>query len=40
MPLMLNAGEPVMEYARHEGHRAMENVLSGARPDEEAVWKG
>jgi hypothetical protein len=29
--------EKIMEYACHEGNRAMENILSGARAEEEAV---
>ncbi len=40
MPLTMNDNERIMEYACHEGNRAMENVLSAARADEEAVRKG
>ena len=36
MPLTLNADEPIMEYACHEGNRAMENMLSAARAEERA----
>jgi hypothetical protein len=37
MPLTRNAGERIMEYACHEGNRAMANMLSAARADEKAV---
>jgi len=40
MPLTMNDEEKIMEYACHEGNRAMENILSGARADEEAVRRG
>ncbi len=40
MPLTMNDDEKIMEYACHEGNRAMENILSAARADEEAVRKG
>jgi hypothetical protein len=40
MPLTMNDDERIMEYACHEGNRAMENILSAARSDEEAVRKG
>jgi hypothetical protein len=40
MPLTMNDSERIMEYACHEGNRAMENILSGARAEEEAVRKG
>jgi hypothetical protein len=40
MPLTMNDNEKVMEYACHEGNRAMENILSAARADEELVRKG
>ena len=36
MPLTLNAAERIMEYACHEGNRAMANMLSAARADEKA----
>lgn len=36
MPLTLNADEPIMEYACHEGNRAMANILSAARAEERA----
>ena len=36
MPLTLNPGERIMEYACHEGNRAMANMLSAARADEKA----
>jgi len=36
MPLTLDASEPIMEYACHEGNRAMENMLSAARAEERA----
>jgi hypothetical protein len=36
MPLTLNADEPIMEYACHEGNRAMANMLSAARAEEHA----
>jgi hypothetical protein len=40
MPLTMNDEERIMEYACHEGNRAMENILSAARAEEEAVRKG
>jgi hypothetical protein len=40
MPLTMNDSERIMEYACHEGNRAMENILSGARAEEDAVKKG
>jgi hypothetical protein len=40
MPLTLNADEPIMEYACHEGNRAMANMLSAARADERAGRAG
>ena len=36
----MNDEEPVMEYACHEGHRAMENILSAARAEEDLVRRG
>jgi len=36
MPLTLNPAERIMEYACHEGNRAMANMLSAARADEKA----
>jgi hypothetical protein len=36
MPLTLNPDERIMEYACHEGNRAMANILSAARADENA----
>ena len=36
MPLTLNSAERIMEYACHEGNRAMANMLSAARADEKA----
>jgi hypothetical protein len=36
MPLTLNPDERIMEYACHEGNRAMANILSAARADEKA----
>ena len=36
MPLTLNPAERIMEYACHEGNRAMANILSAARADEKA----
>ena len=32
--------ERIMEYACHEGNRAMENILSAARAEEEARQEG
>ena len=40
IPLTMNDSERIMEYACHEGNRAMENILSGARAEEDAVKKG
>ena len=40
MPLTVNDSERLMEYACHEGNRAMENMLSAARADDELVRKG
>jgi hypothetical protein len=40
MPLTLNPSEQIMEYACHEGNRAMANMLSAARADERAVMEG
>src|SRR5687767_13254888 len=37
MPLTMNDSERIMEYACHEGNRAMANILSAARADERAV---
>ena len=37
MPLTMNPVERVMEYACHEGNRALENMLSAARADERAA---
>jgi hypothetical protein len=34
MPLTMNAKERVMEYACHEGNRALEHMLSAARAEE------
>jgi hypothetical protein len=34
MPLTMNDGEPVLEFACHEGNYAMRNILSGARAAE------
>jgi hypothetical protein len=36
MPLRLNPEERIVEYACHEGNRAMANMLSAARADEES----
>ena len=36
MPLTMNAKERVMEYACHEGNRALENMLRVARAEEAA----
>jgi hypothetical protein len=36
MPLRFNADEAIVEYACHEGNRAMANMLSAARADEKA----
>ena len=40
MPLTMNDDERIMEYACHEGNRAMENILSAARAEEDDVRKG
>jgi hypothetical protein len=37
MPLTMDASEEIVEYACHEGNRAMANILSAARADEKAV---
>ncbi|MNC93727.1 hypothetical protein D3C83_104180 [compost metagenome] len=37
MPLTANPDERIMEYACHEGNRAMANILSAARAEERAV---
>jgi hypothetical protein len=37
MPLTMDASEQMVEYACHEGNRAMANILSAARADEKAV---
>ena len=37
MPLTANPDERIMEYACHEGNRAMANILSAARAEEKAV---
>jgi hypothetical protein len=37
MPLTLSSSERIMEYACHEGNRAMANILSAARADERRV---
>jgi hypothetical protein len=37
VPLTLDANEPVFEYACHEGNYNMENILRGARADEQAA---
>jgi hypothetical protein len=37
MPLTMNSDERIMEYACHEGNRAMANILSAARAEERAV---
>jgi len=37
MPLTRSADERIMEYACHEGNRAMANILSAARSEEKAV---
>ena len=36
MPLTANPDEQIMEYACHEGNRAMANILSAARAEERA----
>jgi hypothetical protein len=36
---MAKSGDPIYEYACHEGNRAMENMLKGARADELAALK-
>jgi hypothetical protein len=36
MPLTVNPDEQIMEYACHEGNRAMANILSAARAEERA----
>jgi hypothetical protein len=40
MPLTMNPAERVMEYACHEGNRALENMLSAARAEERAAGPG
>jgi hypothetical protein len=40
MPLTRNDDEAVLEYACHEGNRAMENLLLGARAEEAAGVTG
>jgi hypothetical protein len=37
MPLTRNDKEAIFEYACHEGNRAMENLLSGARAEEKEI---
>lgn len=37
MPLTRNADEAIVEYACHEGNRAMANILSAARAEERAI---
>jgi hypothetical protein len=37
MPLTMDEKEAMVEYACHEGNRAMANILSAARADERAV---
>ena len=37
MPLTMDTSEQIVEYACHEGNRAMANILSAARADEKAV---
>jgi hypothetical protein len=37
MPLTRNDREAIFEYACHEGNRAMENLLSGARAEEKEI---
>ena len=37
MPLVRNDAEAIVEYACHEGNRAMANILSAARADERRV---
>ena len=37
MPLTMDPSEQMVEYACHEGNRAMANILSAARADERAV---
>jgi hypothetical protein len=34
IPLTLNAREPVLEYACHEGNQAIHNILSASRSAE------
>jgi hypothetical protein len=34
MPLTMNEGEPVLEYAGHEGNHGVKNILSAARATE------
>ena len=34
MPLTMNDGKPVMEFACHEGNYAVPHILSGARASE------
>ena len=36
MPLTVDSNEAIVEYACHEGNRAMANILSAARADEKA----
>jgi hypothetical protein len=40
MPLTRNESEAVLEYACHEGNRAMPNLLAGARAEEKAIAEG
>jgi hypothetical protein len=40
MPLTMNPAERVMEYACHEGNRALENMLSAARAEEREARGG
>jgi hypothetical protein len=37
MPLTAHPDERIMEYACHEGNRAMANILSAARAEERAI---
>ncbi|HXH25436.1 MAG TPA: hypothetical protein VNI78_09325 [Vicinamibacterales bacterium] len=37
MPLTRNPDEAIVEYACHEGNRAMANILSAARAEEQAI---
>ncbi len=37
MPLTRSTDEEIVEYACHEGNRAMANILGAARAEEKAV---